>query len=260
MLAHTVRWCVRYKARYESPSCPLVAGVNEEGWDLARVADDLAAVLRAAEAALCLEQAVHGLDARDERALQALLAAGLPPRWEVAREAYYLSSAGKKGSHRLRCDLVLTPPGLPLRGDAAQPSLFEPPQTCEPRDALWLELKVAYQLAASGAQRRDYGARWRRGVTTDLRKMAEEPLIRHAALVLLVFTESQAILDKDLELMEALLVAEGLLAAPLPSAPGEALPTAGVPRQVRTVPLLDRRGHRLLAVALWPSRTASAAL
>lgn len=234
--------------------------MKDEGWDLARVADDLAAVLSAAEAALCLEQAVHGLDARDERALQALLAAGLPPRWEVAREAYYLSSAGKKGSHRLRCDLVLTPPGLPLRSDAAQPTLFEPRRTCDPRDALWLEIKVAYQLAASGAQRSDYGARWRRGITTDLRKMAEEPLIRHAALALLAFTESQAILDKDLELMEALLVAEGLLAAPTLGIQGEALWPAGAARQVRTVPVLDRRGHRLLAVALWPSKTAPAAL
>ena len=46
-------------------------------WDFSTVADQLAQTLQTAEADLRLEQAVYGLDSRDELSIQTLLADGL---------------------------------------------------------------------------------------------------------------------------------------------------------------------------------------
>lgn len=188
-------------------------------WDLHSLCEDLRDVLAAEEEALRLEQAVRGLDVRDERALQALLAAGLTGRYEVAREVHYPSARAPKLSHRARCDLVLT-------------------ERDPPRDALWLEVKVACQLREGGARHAGYGSQWRRAVVADLRKMAADPLIRHAALSVIVFNESEEVLQKDLELFEAVLVREEVL--------------AGF-RRVGSFPIVDRIGHRLCSIAVWPT-------
>ena len=215
-------------------------------WDFSTLADHLEEAIRAAEQELRLEQAVYGLDARDERQIQALLAERLARRYEVVREAHYPSSKGNKLSHRMRCDLVLTPKGRPLRPDVEpEVTLFDlsaagaaPVQCCEPGDALWLEVKVAYQFREGGVRHRGYGAQWRQSVVADLRKMEAEPLIREAGLVLIVFNESRGILDKDLELFEDVLAIKEVL--------------AGF-RHVRSVPILDRIGHRLCTAAVWPT-------
>jgi hypothetical protein len=207
-------------------------------WDFCTLADHLGDAARAAEDELRLEQAVYGLDARDERSLQAVLAGRLSRDYEVSREVHYPSTKGKKLSHRMRCDLVLSPRGFPLRLDNSPPSLFDPPAVCVPSDALWLEVKVAYQFREGGARHGGYGAQWRQHVVDDLRKMEADPLIREAGLVLVVFNESQAILEKDLELFEDVLARKEVL--------------AGF-RQVRSVPIVERIGHRLCTVAVWPT-------
>ena len=139
----------------------------------------------------------------------------------------------------MRCDLVLSPQGQPLRLDTAgPPGLFDPPSLCEPADALWLEVKVAYQFREGGNRHAGYGAQWRHAVVEDLRKMEADPLVHDAGLVLVVFNESQAILDKDLELFEDVLARKEVL--------------AGF-RQVRSVPITERIGHRLCTVAVWPT-------
>ena len=207
-------------------------------WDFSTLADQLGRVVQDAEDALRLEQAVYGLDWRDELALQQLLAEGMVAHYEVAREAHYPSTVGRKLSHRTRCDLVLTPKGLPLRLDIGPPSLFDPPRQTDPGDALWLEVKVASQFRQPGVPHGGYGQQWRSAVIEDLRKMEAETLIREAGLLLLVFNESQAVLDKDLDLFETVLARKEVL--------------AGF-RHVRSVPILDRMGHRLCTLALWPT-------
>jgi hypothetical protein len=207
-------------------------------WDLYTLADDLHAALAAAEAALRLEQAVRGLDSLDELALQAVIAEGLRARYSVAREVHYPGSRGRKMTHRRRCDLVLTPAGRPLRLDTQPASLFEPADLAEPVEALWVEVKAAYQYREGGVRHAGYGAQWRHAVVADLQKMEEEPLIRHAALLLVVFNESEAILEKDLDLFESVLAQKEVL--------------AGF-RQVRSLPIWDRLGHRLCTAALWPT-------
>jgi hypothetical protein len=207
-------------------------------WDFSTLADNLGQVIRQAEADLRLEQAVYGLDSKDELTLHELLANGLKRFYDVAREVHYPSSIGKKLTHRQRCDLVLTEKGRPLRLDSASPTLFDPSNMCDPAQALWLEVKVAYQFREGGVRHGGYGPQWRGGVVEDLRKMEAEEKIHYAGLVLIVFNESEQILEKDLQLFEDVLTQKEVL--------------AGF-RHVRTVPILERMGHRLCTAALWPT-------
>lgn len=207
-------------------------------WDFSTLADHLAQTIGHAEADLRLEQAVYGLDARDELQIQALLAEGLKKHYEVAREVHYPSTVGRKLSHRQRCDLVLTDRGRPLRLDSAEPTLFDPAHQAGPTDALWLEVKVAFQFREGGLRHGGYGGQWRTHVIEDLRKMEADPLIRHAGLVLVVFNESEQILNKDADLFESVLTIKEVL--------------AGF-RQVRSVPILDRIGHRICSILVWPT-------
>ena len=151
---------------------------------------------------------------------------------------HYPSTQGRKLTHRQRCDLVLSPLGRALRLDSSPPTLFDPADAAKPEEALWLEIKVAYQFREGVAPHGGYGAQWRTAVVEDLRKMEAEPLIRQAGLALIVFNESQDILKKDLELFENVLAEKEVL--------------AGF-RQVRSVEILERIGHRLCTAALWPT-------
>jgi hypothetical protein len=207
-------------------------------WDFVEVADRLHLVLLAAENALRLEQAVYGLDVKDERGLQSILADGLKAYYEVAREVHYPSTVGKKLTHRQRCDVVLTPQGRPLRLDSAPPTLFDAPDLATPEEALWLEVKVAYQFREGGVRNERYGTQWRNAIVEDLEKMEAEPRIAEAGLVLLVFLESGKILEKDLELFEDVPARKEVL--------------AGF-RQVRGVRILDRIGHHVCGIAIWPT-------
>ena len=207
-------------------------------WDFSTIADQLGRIIDQAEADLRLEQAVYGLDARDEKAIQSLLADGLKAHHEVAREVHYPSSQGNKLTHRQRCDLVLAPKGRPLRLDSAPPTLFDAPDQAEPNEALWLEVKVAYQFREGGARHGGYGPQFRQAVVADLQKMESEPKIREAGLLLVVFNESDAVLQKDVELFENVLAMKEVL--------------AGF-RQVRSVKIWDRLGHTQCTAVVWPT-------
>ena len=207
-------------------------------YDFFTLADQLAGIIARKEAELRVEQAVYGLDVLDEKKLQAVLAEGLTLFHEVAREVHYPSLAGKKLTHRKRCDLVLTTRGRPLKRDSTLPSLFDPPNQSSPEEALWLEVKVAYQFREGGIRHGGYGNQWRDAVVEDLRKMETDALIREAGLALVVFNESDAVLAKDIELFEGILMRKEVL--------------AGF-RQVRTTAILDRIGHTVCTVAVWPT-------
>jgi hypothetical protein len=207
-------------------------------WDFSTLADRLGHVVASAEAELRLEQSVYGVDRKSEIELQDLLAEKLTKYYDIAREVHYPSTVGRKLTHRPRCDLVLTPLGQPLKLDIAPPTLFDPANLCPPDKALWLEVKIACQFREGGLRHGGYGSQWRSAVVADLRKMESEPLIRHAGLLLIVFTESEEILNKDIELFEDVLAQKEVL--------------AGF-RHVRSIPILERIGHRLATLALWPT-------
>lgn len=206
--------------------------------DLHTLADHLEMILRQREADLRLEQAVYGLDTLSEVELHTLLAEGLAQFYDVAREVHYPSTSGRKLSHRARCDLAITPKGFPLQLDSRPPDLFSPAHSARPQEALWLEIKAAWQFREGGVRHAGYGAQWRHAIVADLKKMELDPLIEEAALLLLVFNESQQILEKDLDLFELVLAEKEVL--------------AGF-RHVRSVPIQDRIGHRICTVALWPT-------
>lgn len=207
-------------------------------WDFSTIADHLSTCVQQAEQDLRLEQAVYGLDAKDERGVQELLAARMAAWYEVAREVHYPSTAGRRLTHRQRCDLVLSPRGRPLRLDSKPPTLFDPPDQATPGESLWLEVKVAFQFREGNIRHKGYGAQWRQAVVSDLEKMAAEPQIREAGLLLVVFNESRAVLDKDLELFEDVLMRKEVFAGY---------------RHVRSVDITERIGHRLCTIALWPT-------
>ena len=98
--------------------------------------------------------------------------------------------------------------------------------------------KSPISSAKAAARHSGYGTQWRNAVVDDLRKMEEDPLIKEAGLLLVVFNEAPEILQKDLELFEIVLMQKEVL--------------AGF-RQVRSIPILDRIGHRLCSIALWPT-------
>ena len=202
------------------------------------MADAVEAALLQAEADLRLEQAVYGLDAMKEVALQKVLADGLASDFcTVARECHYPSDLAKKKPGRRRCDLVLTPPGRPLL-QADEVTLFTPSDACAPGEALWLEVKVAHQYAEGGRRHSGYGEQWRGATVKDLQKMEAETKVREAGLLLLAFTGDEATVDKDLELFEDVLARKEVI--------------AGF-RQVRGLPILERNGHTRLTAALWPT-------
>jgi hypothetical protein len=207
-------------------------------WDLSDLVDRLQGAVLAVEGELRAEQAVRGLDVMDEIALQGLIAQRLGAFYSVAREVHYPSTAGKKLTHRQRCDVVLTPLGRELRLDRNPATLFDPPDLASPEEGLWVEVKVAYQFREGGVRHGGYGGQWRNAVVDDLRKMEAEPRILEAALVLIVFNESAEILEKDLELFEMVLAQKEVLAGY---------------RLVRSVEILERIGHRLCTIAVWPT-------
>jgi hypothetical protein len=208
-------------------------------WRFDKVADALADVLERAEGALRLEQAVYGLDALKEKEAQSLLAEGLRQAGfcEVAREAHYPSERALTRPNRHRCDLVLTPASRPLLV-AEELDLFTSPACCPPTEALWLEVKCAWQFQEGGRVHGGYGDQWRNATIRDLQKMEAEPLIHEAGLLLLVFTADRQIVHKDLEHFEDVLAMREVL--------------AGF-RQVRTIDILERNMHRAATIALWPT-------
>lgn len=207
-------------------------------FDLPLLADRLQKIVSDREQDLRLEQAVHGLDKLSELQFHNLLATGLSPWYSLAREAPYPSSLGQKLPSRDRCDLVLTPTGRPMLPDWCPPDLFTPPNAALPGEALWLEVKIAWQFRELFVPHGGYATKWRDALIADLRKMEKDPMICQAALLLVAFTESRQIVEKDIELFETVLAQKEVLAGT---------------RVVRSLEILDRIGHRQCTLALWPT-------
>ncbi|MBX3406496.1 MAG: hypothetical protein KF869_07005 [Phycisphaeraceae bacterium] len=169
---------------------------------------------------------------------------------------------------RMRCDLVLTPaPGLKLgdplalvkttraRQQQAAGTLFaaveaaqNPPEhgpdACAPEDACWLEVKLVGQFTYSAGvagPNSSYASELTRGPAADIRKLSADGRIRHAAAMVLLFTNDRATAEHDLAQMLHRCLDRGLpIAAPLR----------------REVPVTDRIGNNLLTICMIPVRTA----
>lgn len=192
-------------------------------WSIPDVHGALVEGLRIAADALDEEQAVQGIDALSELALHTLLADMLRAQGlGVLRERPYpghrdVGASGNrpKDSARQRCDLVLTPragvtladPLAALRErDQLEATLFADAElkptkpTVASGDALWIEVKTLGQFCFKRGvpvPNTTYAAELTQAVFDDLAKLSHEPLIRHGALVLVLFTVDRETAEHD---------------------------------------------------------------
>ena len=192
-------------------------------WSTAEMADALEAGLRARAAADDAEGAVYGFDALDELGLHPLLAGALEAAgWGVWREQRYPGHRHKrKKSEGLRCDLVLTEGGLPLRDPEVAGTLFGGQPAAEVEEAFWLEVKTVAQFEVGGAFGR-YSAELLNPVMKDVRKVGGDGVIRHGGLVLVLFTANEEVATHDLRVWHGRCLDKGL-AVGLPAVRGFAI-------------------------------------
>jgi len=204
----------------------------------ANVADALADGLAEIERRIAEEQAVRGLDTLDELALhphlhEALRRAGFGVHPE---QRYPGARSAKRRSEGVRCDIVLTPASRPLAMPEAAPTLFADAEAVDLDDACWIEVKVVPQHLGEGPNGR-YTAELLRPVRADVAKLATDGLIRHAIVLLVLFTESAEIAEHDIAAWHNRALDRGLM--------------VGTP-SLRHVPIVDRVGNRLCTVAVFP--------
>lgn len=191
-----------------------------EMWPVDPLAQAAAAALRGRADELRIEQSVRGLDAMAEVEFHPLLANGFAGAgFGVHREVPYPGQPGRRPKHaeRERCDLVLTPrAGLAIRDpvselklrDAGAGTLFEPMAErlavepgIPPDEAFWLEVKLVAQFCFSGGvpgPNRTYASELLRLAASDIPKLSRDPAIRHAGVLVLLFTADRATADHDL--------------------------------------------------------------
>jgi hypothetical protein len=217
--------------------------VRALSWPFSEVVDAACDGLAQLADQLDLEQSPRGVDALDEVRLHPALADGLTRRgFGCHREQRYpFDRARRKKSEGKRCDLVVTPDGLPLdAADPRQPSLFpgtdEVAGGCPLGGALWIEVKTVAQFGEAGPN-----AGWTRALTRpawqDVEKLARDRDLRLRAMLLILFTKDSETAVHDLSVW-----------ADLGRARGFAL---GDP-VLRGQPVADRFGNQRMTTALFP--------
>jgi len=211
-------------------------------WSPADIADAIAAGLVLRAAADDDEQAVYGFDALDELGLHPILRHALEQAgYGVHPEQRYPEQRLRpRRSEGQRCDMVLTPDGLPLRDPLIAGTLFDQQPAVDPDLAYWLEVKTVAQYQTDGPFAR-YSAELLQPVTGDVKKIWSDPIIRHGGLLLVLFTENQRIAEHDILAWHERCLEKGYpVAAPA----------------LRGLPITDRIGNAWCAAAVFPIRNA----
>jgi hypothetical protein len=168
-------------------------------WSPADIADLVEAGLKARASADDREQAVYGFDSLNELRLHPLIHAALresglgvwPEQRYPGDQEHSRKSVGK------RCDVVLTPDGIPLRDAEVSNTLFAASQGVDLDEAYWLEIKTVAQFIPGGEQAR-YSAELFSPVVADVTKIWSDPIIRHGGLLLVLFTLDRDVADHDI--------------------------------------------------------------
>ena len=170
-------------------------------WSTAVIADAVCAGLRARAEAEDREQVVYGFDHHDELGLHPLIQQTLRDAgWGVWPEQRYPGHWGKtRKSEGNRCDVVLTERAdvSGLRDPEIRGTLFDQLPAADPQDAYWLEIKTVAQHTSDGPFRR-YTSELLSPVAHDARKLWSDGVIRHAGLLLVLFTAGQEIAGHDM--------------------------------------------------------------
>ena len=209
-------------------------------WSTADLADAVQRGLRQRAAEDDAGQSVYGFDCLAELGLhplirQALLDEGLGV-WSEQR--YPTEQKNRKKSEGRRCDLVLTPDGLPLRDPEVASTLFDATPAADASAAYWLEVKTVAQFETEGPFRR-YSAELLQPVTKDIKKIWSDPEIRHGGLLLVLFTASREVAEHDLAAWHTRCMEKGYPVGP---------------PVVRGFPITDRVGNAWCATAVYGVR------
>lgn len=210
-------------------------------WDVVRITEAVATSLQHEAQARDAEQAVYGIDVLDELQLHPLIQRGLRQAgFGVHPEQAYPSDRvrRRRKSEGKRCDIVLTRDDAPLLDPEAEQTLFGTDDAVPLDAACWLEVKTVSQFTVEGPFPR-YSAELLQPVTRDIRKLAQDPAIFHAALLLVLFTADAAIATHDLAAWEQRALQRGYPVAP---------------PIVRDFAITDRIGNAHLSVALFAVR------
>ena len=209
-------------------------------WFIDDIADTLHAGLCHHAAMLDEEQAIKGLDALAELAFHPLLTGILISRgYGVQREHRYPADLQKRNeSEGERCDLILFPEGKSLRQSHHIPTLFDPPpeDMVDLDEAFWMEVKVVAQFTEDGPNR-TYTSQLLSTVRHDITKLAKDPGILHAGLLLILFTQDETVASHDLEIWQTRCLERGL--------------PIGTP-DIRHFPITDRLGNGCATTTLYP--------
>jgi hypothetical protein len=209
-------------------------------WIPEQLVDAIAEAFETEAEGLDDEQAVYGLDTVDELGLHPLIQHGLlTAGFGVWPERAY--PAENRGPHNeaRKCDLVLTPTDdQPLLEPAVEGTLFAEERAIPPEGAYWLEVKTAHEQTADGPSSR-YASELKQTVTADVAKLASDPKIFHAGVLLILFTGRRSTAEKDLERWHQLVLEKNF--------------PVGAPA-IRHMTLQDRSGHGHMAIALFPVR------
>lgn len=186
------------------------------------------------------EHAVYGFDALDELGLHPIIRNALQDDGYGAwpEERYPGHWHKTKKSHGLRCDLVITPDGRPLRDQSVKDTLFDTGEAVDAQAAYWLEIKTVAQYETGGAFKR-YSAELLSPVMKDVKKIWSDGVIQHGGLLIVLFTETQEIAEHDLAVWHERCLKKGF--------------PVGVPA-VRGLPISDRIGNHWCSVAVFGVR------
>ena len=208
------------------------------------------------------QQAVRGLDSLREIDLHPLItnAFNADPLRSL-REVYYPSfdSTLPKGNQRDRCDFVVLPDGkkslydpvdAPQKLRSAAGTLFEPvaslPQIgrdeCDPTEAFWIEIKIIAQhryIDGVPVPNPKYAHELLSGPRTDVVKLAADPLIRHAGVLVVMFTEQEEAGVHDLSMAMREMIDQDL--------------PVGMP-EYTSLPIVDLGGNAWCTLGLIPVR------
>ncbi len=187
-----------------------------------------------------IAQSVSGIDALNEVDLHPIIAGSLiHAGFGVHREQRYISGRTRRSrSTGQRCDLVLTPDGRPLEDPQATGTLFDDPTAVPLEEAFWFEVKNIAQYTEMGPNP-SWSSELLGTVQADVAKLASDPNIYHAGLLIVLWVASAEVAEHDLGIWQ-----DRCLKKQLPIAS---------PAQ-RTFPIQDRLGNAQCVLRVYPVR------